>query len=80
MYLRSHYLIYLYSFGGLSVLLGLKMIWSAFAPVDSYTKRLMGPEPLWGRALGILLSPIFLLIGVALIWVALHNGPGLGRY
>ena len=75
MYYSRRYLIYLYLFGGLSILLGLKMVVSAFTPLDSYTKRLRGPEPLWGRALGLLLAPVFILAGAGMIWIAWQGEP-----
>ena len=75
MYYRSRYSIYLYLLGALAILLGLKMILSAFTPLNSYTRRLRGPEPMWGRVLGLLLAPVFILAGAGVIWIAWQGEP-----
>ena len=80
MFYRSRYHYHLYLFGGLSILLGLRMIWSSFAPLDAYTRRLRGPEPIWGRALGLLIAPLFLAAGAGMIWIGWQSEPGVGHY
>ncbi len=44
--------------------MGLRMVWSSFRPVDDYTRRLRGDQPLWGRFLGIILGLLFAVVGL----------------
>ncbi len=48
---------------GLLLVFGLRMVWSAFTPLDPYTRRLRGDEPAWGRLLGIAVGLLFIAVG-----------------
>ncbi len=50
---------------GVLVMGGLRALWSSFGPLDEYTRRLRGEQPLWGRALGILIGVLFTVAGLA---------------
>ncbi len=49
----------------LFLIFGLRMVWSSFRPLDDYTRRLRGDEPLWGRVLGIFVGLLFTAVGAA---------------
>ena len=50
---------------------GGRMAWSSFRPLDPYTQRMLGEQPMWGRALGLLVGPLVLLAGLFFMWDAL---------
>ena len=54
---------YVLCISGVLFMGGFRALWSSFRPLDEYTRRLRGDQPLWGRLLGILFGLFCLVVG-----------------